>query len=143
MNLKCAIHARFKANTSLTYNIGGLVWATQLMRFKKVTLDNTAKLIQTLQAETREYMCEHYRTRLWALGPSRIDDVYTLIRSFHLYAQLEDTNASKSLYLSIQNLKEFISYGGMQITLKRTMIPLDLLGIPTKLLRIMQQYLPI
>ena len=40
----------------------------------KATLDNTTHMIQTLQAETREYMRDHYKTRVWALRPRRIND---------------------------------------------------------------------
>ena len=32
-------------------------------------------MIQTLQAETREYMRDHYKTRVWALRPRRINDI--------------------------------------------------------------------
>ena len=38
------------------------------------TLNNTTQLVQTLQAETREYMRDYYKTRVWALKPNRIDD---------------------------------------------------------------------
>ena len=41
----------------------------------KATLDNTTNLIKALQAETREYMRDHYRTRAWVLRPRRINDV--------------------------------------------------------------------
>jgi hypothetical protein len=32
-------------------------------------------MVQTLQAETREYLRDHYKTRVWALRPRRINDV--------------------------------------------------------------------
>ena len=32
-------------------------------------------MVQTLEAETREYMRDHLKTRVWALKPKRIDDV--------------------------------------------------------------------
>ena len=38
------------------------------------TLQNTTHMIQTLQAGTREYMRDHYKTRVWALCPKRIND---------------------------------------------------------------------
>ena len=39
------------------------------------TLANTTQMVQTLQAETREYLRDHYKTRVWALRPRRINDV--------------------------------------------------------------------
>ena len=39
------------------------------------TLANTTNYVQSLQAETSEYMRDHYKTRVWALRPHRIDDV--------------------------------------------------------------------
>ena len=41
----------------------------------KSTLINTTQIVQTLQAETREYMRDHYETRVWDLRPHRINDV--------------------------------------------------------------------
>ena len=41
----------------------------------KATLDHTTNFVQTLQAETREYMKDHFKTRVWALRPRRINDV--------------------------------------------------------------------
>ena len=41
----------------------------------KATLKNTTQHIKTLQAETWEYMRDHYKTRAWALRPCRINDV--------------------------------------------------------------------
>ena len=41
----------------------------------KTTLINTTQMVQTLQAETREYMRDHYKTRVWALRPHRINEV--------------------------------------------------------------------
>jgi len=41
----------------------------------KDTLANTTQMVQTLQAETREYLRDHYKTRVWALRPRRINDV--------------------------------------------------------------------
>ena len=81
----------------------------------RATLDNTTNLIHTLQAETREYIRDHYRTRVYTLKPRHIDDVLYSNTFFPLYAQLEDTNTSKCLHLSIQNLKELISFGGRRI----------------------------
>ena len=40
----------------------------------EATLSNTTQMVQTLQAETREYMRDHYKTRVWALRPRRIND---------------------------------------------------------------------
>ena len=42
------------------------------------TLANTTNYVQSLQAETSEYMRDHYKTRVWALQPRRIDDVMYL-----------------------------------------------------------------
>ena len=39
------------------------------------TLNNTTQLVQTLQAQTREYMRDFYKTRVWAPKPNRINDV--------------------------------------------------------------------
>jgi len=39
------------------------------------TLGNTTQMVQTLQAETREYLRDHYKTRVWALRPKRINDI--------------------------------------------------------------------
>jgi len=41
----------------------------------KATLGNTTQMVQTLQAETREYLRDHYKTRVWALRPKRINDI--------------------------------------------------------------------
>ena len=41
----------------------------------KATLAHNTNMVQTLQAETREYMRNHYKTRVWVLRPRRIDDV--------------------------------------------------------------------
>ena len=36
---------------------------------------NTTQMVQTpLQSETREYMQDHYKTRVWALRPKRLND---------------------------------------------------------------------
>ena len=39
------------------------------MEVTRQTIQNTTQLVQTLQAETREYMRDHYKTRVWALHP--------------------------------------------------------------------------
>ena len=39
------------------------------------TIHNTTQLVKTLQAETREYMHAHYKTRVWTLSPRRINDI--------------------------------------------------------------------
>ena len=41
----------------------------------KATLDNTTQMVQTLQAESREYLRDYYKTRVWSLRPYRINDV--------------------------------------------------------------------
>jgi len=41
----------------------------------EATLKHTTQMVQTLQAETREYLPDHYKTRVWALRPRRINDV--------------------------------------------------------------------
>ena len=41
----------------------------------KATLVNTTQIVQTLQAETRDYTRNHYKTRVWDLGPHRINDI--------------------------------------------------------------------
>ena len=41
----------------------------------KSTLVNTTQIVHILQAETREYMRDHYKKRVWALRPHRINDV--------------------------------------------------------------------
>jgi len=41
----------------------------------KATLGNTTQMVQTLQAETQEYLRDHYKTRVWALRPKRINDI--------------------------------------------------------------------
>ena len=47
------------------------------------TLVNTPQLVKTLESEIREYMHDHYKTRVWELRPHRIDDVlYTSIRGY-------------------------------------------------------------
>jgi hypothetical protein len=38
------------------------------------TIANTTQMVKTLQAETREYMRDHYKTRVLALRPRRIND---------------------------------------------------------------------
>ena len=40
----------------------------------KSTLAHSTNMIQNLQAETREYMKNHNKTRVWALRPCIIDD---------------------------------------------------------------------
>ena len=44
------------------------------MEVTRQTIQNTTQLVQTLQAETREYMRDHYKTRVWALRPRRLND---------------------------------------------------------------------
>ena len=39
------------------------------------TLENTTQYVQILEAESREYMRDYYRTRAYALQPKRINDV--------------------------------------------------------------------
>ena len=39
------------------------------------TLANTTQMVKTLQAESREYLRDYYKTRVWALRPYRINDV--------------------------------------------------------------------
>ena len=41
----------------------------------KATLVHNTNMVQTLQAETREHTRNHYKTRVWALRPRRIDDI--------------------------------------------------------------------
>ena len=41
----------------------------------EATMANTTQMVQTpLQSETREYMQDHYKTRVWALRPKRLND---------------------------------------------------------------------
>ena len=44
----------------------------------KATLAHNTHMVQTLQAETRECVRNHYKTRLWALRSRRIDDAMYL-----------------------------------------------------------------
>ena len=39
------------------------------------TLANNSQMIKTLQAESREYLRDYYKTRVWALRPYMINDV--------------------------------------------------------------------
>ena len=39
------------------------------------TLQNSTDMIKTLQSEKRDYVRDHYKTRIWALRPKRINDV--------------------------------------------------------------------
>ena len=39
------------------------------------TLNHNTNMVQNVQAKTREYMRNHYKIRVWALRPRRIDDV--------------------------------------------------------------------
>ena len=41
----------------------------------KATLAVTSQMVTTLQAESREYLRDYYKTRVWCLRPRRIDDV--------------------------------------------------------------------
>ena len=41
----------------------------------RTTLKNTTQMVQTLQTESREYLRDYYKTRVWALRPYRINDV--------------------------------------------------------------------
>ena len=41
----------------------------------EATLHNTTQMVQTLQAESREYLRDYYKTRVWSLRPHRINDV--------------------------------------------------------------------
>jgi len=41
----------------------------------KATLAVTSQMVSTLQAESREYLRDYYKTRVWCLRPRRIDDV--------------------------------------------------------------------
>jgi len=41
----------------------------------EATLKHTTQMVQTLQAETREYLRDHHKTCVWALRPQRINDV--------------------------------------------------------------------
>ena len=59
------------------------------------TLTNTTNYVQSLQAETSEYMRDHYKTRVWALRPHRIDDVMYSDNLFHLSVLSEGLNALK------------------------------------------------
>jgi outer membrane lipopolysaccharide assembly protein LptE/RlpB len=54
-------------------------WRAQLgyatYNITSATLNNTTQLVQTVQSETREYMRDYYKTRVWALKPNRLNDV--------------------------------------------------------------------
>ena len=39
------------------------------------TLNHTTNMVQTMESETRDYMRDHYKTRVWSLRPKRINDV--------------------------------------------------------------------
>ena len=41
----------------------------------KATLAVTTQMVSVLQAESREYLRDYYKTRVWCLRPMRIDDV--------------------------------------------------------------------
>ena len=41
----------------------------------KATLAATSQMVSTLQAESRSYLRDYYKTRVWGLRPKRIDDV--------------------------------------------------------------------
>ena len=53
-------------------------WRTKLgyppMDVVKKTLSNTTQMVKTVEAETREYMRDHYKARLLPLRPFRIND---------------------------------------------------------------------
>ena len=42
----------------------------------KKTMENTTNMVKTLETETREYMRDHYKTRVWDLHPKHINDTY-------------------------------------------------------------------
>ena len=54
-------------------------WRAQLgfptLAVTKATLYNTTQMVQTLQAEMREYMSNHFKMRIWVLMPRRINNV--------------------------------------------------------------------
>ena len=73
----------------------------------KATSVHNTNMAQTLQAETREYMRNHYKTRAWILRARRIDDFMT--RYFPILPPLETINAFNYLSKNTQNLREYNS----------------------------------
>ena len=63
-----------------------------------LTLVNTTQMLQTLQAETREYMRDHYKTRFWALRPHHINDV---MYSDAFFASMKSIQGFKCLLIRI------------------------------------------
>ena len=61
------------------------------------TLANTTNMVQTMEAETRDYMRNHKKTRVWALRPRRINDTcysdtfFSSVVSIRKYRFLSDS----------------------------------------------------
>ena len=73
MNLN-ARRAHGKYPSNIQYSRDGLGYP--IYEVTKFTLDNITNLIQTLQIKTREDMCDHYRTRVWAVRPRLLRCLY-------------------------------------------------------------------
>jgi hypothetical protein len=62
-----------------TIDVGVEEWRARLgyptYEVTQASLKNTTEMVQTLQAESREYLRDYYKTRVWALMPHRINDV--------------------------------------------------------------------
>ena len=69
-------HTRRSKTTKQDIDID--IWRARLgyptFEVTEATIANTTQMVQTLQSETREYMRDHYKTRVWALRPKRIND---------------------------------------------------------------------
>ena len=79
-------------------------WSAKLgfptVEVTEATLSNTTQMVQTLQAETREYMRDHYK-----LGYGRLDQDVSMthvimILSFRQQFQSKDINASRCSHLN-------------------------------------------
>ena len=67
------------------------------LKMTEKTISNTTNMIRTLQSETRDYMRDHYKTRVWCLCPKRINDTCFLDTFPPSIFLLEDLNIFKCL----------------------------------------------
>ena len=78
-SLNCNPQRRYLRRSQIYSNLDICKWHSKLsfptFEVAKFTLANTSQLVQKLESETKEYIQDHYKIRVWAPRPHRINDV--------------------------------------------------------------------
>ena len=102
------IHRRRYSRRTCQTKIAVEKWRVRLLfptiEVTKSTLSNTTNMVQIIQAETREYTRNHYKTRVWAFRLCRIDDD---VHSYTFFSNITSIRGFKCFQLFAYNYSKF------------------------------------